>query len=84
MLRALLRAGADPFVSPKAGSSPLYFAKENPSALSILLGIEGHLAFASCKNLHDFCEVIWPASREELPPKMETLGRKEIRSSPFS
>lgn len=69
MLRALRRAGADPFVINKWGLSPLFYAKDNSSALSILFGVEGHPAFASCKNLHDFCEVIWPASRKDLPLK---------------
>lgn len=41
-----------------------------------ILGLNGVQVFDHCQNIHDFCEVFWPASRERLPSHWKEIVAK--------
>ena len=74
-VQTLVAAGADINALNSNKLSPLE-ACPNIEILRILLDVESHPAFASFKTLHDYCDKMFPASRDELPKDWETWLKK--------
>jgi ankyrin repeat protein len=74
-VQALVAAGADIYAKDSKNCTPSDYS-DNIEIIRILFDFESHPAFASLTTLHDYCDKIFPASRDRLPKDWETWVKK--------
>jgi len=70
-IRYLIAQGAEPFYGAAVGKTAFHMAGNDLDLIKVLTRTENAKAFEHCKNIHDFWDVIYQPSTEELPQGWE-------------